>query len=82
MSPCDTASVALLTHVTGPAGHVAAMFLRWIESSPRPVIVEDPYELGYRLVAHPLLDVMDAERWYELEHAAALGPGAAFSEGC
>jgi hypothetical protein len=37
---------------------------------PRPTVVEDPDELGYRLVCDPLLDVMDAGEWYALEHAA------------
>jgi|1186.fasta_scaffold176384_2 hypothetical protein len=47
------------------------MFTRWMAAAPRPVIVEDPYELGYRLVADPLLDILDAEAWFELEHLAA-----------
>jgi hypothetical protein len=37
---------------------------------PRRRVVEDPEALGYRLVADPLLEIMDAERWYSLERAA------------
>jgi hypothetical protein len=34
---------------------------------PRNVVVEDPDDLGYRLVADLLLDVMAAEDWLALE---------------
>jgi hypothetical protein len=38
--------------------------------SPRKAVVEDPDELGYRLVADLLLDVMPAEDWLALERSA------------
>jgi hypothetical protein len=34
---------------------------------PRQVVVEDPDDLGYRLVADLLLDVLPAEDWLALE---------------
>jgi hypothetical protein len=49
------------------AGGAAA---RLAHGGPHRRIVEDPEGLGYRLVTDPLLEIMDAERWYSLEHAA------------
>jgi hypothetical protein len=46
------------------------MIKTWMSSGPRRRVVEDPETLGYRLVANPLLRVMDAEGWYALEHNA------------
>ncbi|HMJ35467.1 MAG TPA: hypothetical protein VK501_16280 [Baekduia sp.] len=43
----------------------------WIGGGPRGSIIADPDALGYRLVADPLLDIMSAEEWYEVERAAA-----------
>jgi hypothetical protein len=38
-----------------------------LSRQPRKAIVEDPDDLGYRLVADLLLDVMPAEDWLALE---------------
>lgn len=40
---------------------------------PRKVVVEDPDELGYRLVGDLLFDVMPAEDWLVLERHALRG---------
>ncbi|MCW2995521.1 MAG: hypothetical protein JWQ18_3016 [Conexibacter sp.] len=48
----------------------AAAWGTWLAASPGRSIVEHPDGLGYRLVADPLLEVMDAGEWYALEHAA------------
>jgi hypothetical protein len=53
------------------------LFAAWLARGARPLTVEDPDGLGYRLVADPLLDVMDADGWYALEHAAFAAPAAA-----
>src|SRR4051794_30116162 len=64
--------------VAGPPGAVACVTRRsrgrpTVSSMdspsrhPRKVVVEDPDDLGYRLVADPLLDVMPAEDWLALE---------------
>jgi hypothetical protein len=50
------------------------MFLSsWIGRSSRSLVVEDPEQLGYRLVSDPLLDVLPAEEWFALERAATDG---------
>jgi hypothetical protein len=46
-----------------------AMNLLW--SRPlRGVLIEDPDDVGYRVVSDELLAVMDAAEWFRLEHAA------------
>jgi hypothetical protein len=37
---------------------------------PCKAVIEDSDTLGYRLVADPLLDLMDVEDWQALERAA------------
>jgi hypothetical protein len=57
------------------------MIKTWMSSGPRRRVVEDPETLGYRLVANPLLKVMDAEGWYALERSAInLSPGVPASD--
>jgi hypothetical protein len=46
----------------------------WTARRPPRRIVEDPEGLGYRLVADPLLELMDAAGWYALERAAVARP--------
>lgn len=50
------------------------MLKTWMSRGPRRRVVEDPEVLGYRVVADALLEVMDAEGWYALEHAATGQP--------
>jgi hypothetical protein len=52
------------------------MFRTWTSAAPRRRVIEDPDELGYRVVADRLLDVMDADEWFALERAAT-DPGRA-----
>jgi hypothetical protein len=57
------------------------MIKTWMAGGPRWRVVEDPETLGYRLVANPLLRVMDAEGWYALERSAtSLSPGLSASD--
>jgi hypothetical protein len=46
-----------------------------LTARPPMVIVEDPEDLGYRLVADPLLQLMTRDEWRALEtRALALEP--------
>ena len=62
-----------MSHVTRPrsaCGQTARMMKDWMsEPAPRR-IVEHPDELGFRLVADALLNVMEPEDWYAIERAA------------
>jgi hypothetical protein len=48
----------------------AAAWGAWMAGCAPRQVVEHPDDLGYRLVADALLEVMDAGDWYALEHAA------------
>jgi hypothetical protein len=50
------------------------MLKTWMSGGPSRRVVEDPEGLGYRVVADPLLEVMEAEGWYALERAATRQP--------
>ena len=52
-----------------------------MSGGPRRRVVEDPEAPGYRVVADPLLEVMDAEGWYALERGATSPSPAASSGG-
>lgn len=59
----------------------APLLSAWTTRRPPRRIVEDPEGLGYRLVADPLLELMDAAGWYALERAAA-DPRCVAGAGC
>jgi len=45
--------------------------MNWFWSRPpRGVLIEDPDDLGYRVVTDELLALMDAAEWFRLEHEA------------
>jgi hypothetical protein len=46
------------------------MLKEWTSQTTARRVVEDPDQIGYRLVSNVVLDVMDAEGWYRLERAA------------